>query len=111
MNYRLFIDNKRSPTGAFQTFFETFASGVIEEDWVVVRSYDEGVDIVEEFGAPEFVQFAYNLGPDSKNGAEFAEYLIQRDRENLGFPKAFAIHSEDRLGSRKIRKLMEGHRL
>jgi hypothetical protein len=62
-----------------------------------VRSFDEAVRWVERNHFPEFVSFDNDLGEPSKEGWQFAQWLIDRDLDHATMPAAFGftVHSQN----------------
>ncbi len=82
--YKLFLDDERFPPSH---------SG----PWIILRSYDDALVWVEKFGFPYFVSFDNDLGDDSKEGWQFAQWLIDRDLDHGSMPANFAfdVHSQN----------------
>lgn len=111
--YTLFIDDERFPIASYITFDEVMeytavAFGLIadsREMTIVVRSYEEMEDVVEKFGTPTHVDFDHDLG-EGLNGYDCARYFVGRYLDGLGFPDAWAIHSQNPIGRQNIDRLM-----
>lgn len=139
MGYNLFLDDLRRPKDAYISSACPSKKGLIEDltslekksgidnnDWVIVRSYKEFVDVVEERGLPDAVSFDhdldyehikhyYNVTKDTgvieygnlkiKTGKHCATFLIDKCRELSPekLPK-FYVHSANYQGSVEIRK-------
>jgi len=63
MTYSLYLDDERDPK--------------TDRDWVVVRSYDEFVQTVEERGCPSYVSFDHDLGEDVPEGKDAAKWFVE----------------------------------
>src|SRR5690606_38036207 len=59
-SYKMFLDDERYPSTV---------------NWVIVRSYEQAVEIIKEIGLPSFISFDHDLG-EGKSGYDFALYLI-----------------------------------
>lgn len=81
---RLFIDDERFPTS---------------DDWVIARSYEEAIEIIETFGCPTFISFDNDLGEGNKEGFLVANYIVEKDMDNNGMfiPDDFQwyVHSQN----------------
>jgi hypothetical protein len=98
MKYKLFLDDERFPSGD-------------PKDWIIVRSYDEFVDIISVLGCPNFMTLDHDLNSD-KTGKDCVNWLIEKDLDNPGFiPKnfRFTVHSMNPVGARNIKELLDGY--
>ena len=88
---KLFLDDERMPPGS-------------QDDWIIVRSYDQAVSWVIHRGWPEFISFDNDLGSDSKEGWQFAQWLIDHDLSHGSMPDNFnfAVHSQNPVRNRDI---------
>lgn len=123
MSYKLFLDDERIP--AKVTWVELPLG-----PWVVVRNYQEFVDVITRDGLPEFITFDHDLadehypfnkpgmGPKQgdkidydkykeKTGFDCAKWLVDYCIDNdRNLPK-YAIHSKNTVGAENIRGLFE----
>ncbi len=109
MSYKLYLDDERTPPDP--------------ESWVIARSYDEFVAIIEKNGAPSYISFDHDLADEhyqeyfkartegrnidytnlkEKTGMECAKWLIQKDI----VVEKFAVHSANITGAENIRSLL-----
>ena len=86
MSYVLFLDDERLP---------------VEEDSVVVRSFEEACDYVNLFGTPTHVDFDHDLG-GFYTGMDFARWLVERALNGEGFVDTYAVHSQNPIGKANI---------
>ena len=101
---RMFLDDIREPQNDYD---------------VIVRSYDEAVELVKQNGIPTFISFDHDLGCDeigniSKNGYDFAKWLVDMDIENIHkFPNNFTfdIHSANPIGKNNIKSILNNYLL
>ena len=92
---RMFLDDIRVP---------------IENYDIVVRSYDEAVELVKQNGIPTFISFDHDLGVDENEnllptGYDFAKWLVDMDMDNIyKFPENFSfhVHSANPVGKANI---------
>jgi hypothetical protein len=79
-------------------------------DWVLARSADEAIAVVEELGMPSFISFDHDLG-DGKDAIAVAHWLIERDMDGVAFPSdfAFEVHSGNPIGRANIRGLIDNY--
>ena len=99
MDYILYLDDIRTPTPAF---------GIWPEDskypYMVAKSFDEAVKIVEENGFPLIVDLDHDLGY-GKNGTAFAQWLFDDyDRRTNSMPEnfKFSVHSANSEGAKDM---------
>src|SRR5882672_2251390 len=97
MTYKLFLDDIRQPP---------------DDTWVIARSYEEGVNIVQERGFPSVVSFDHDLGKwDEKTGKDFANFLIDYDLDHniITGDFKFVVHSANPAGAANIQSIMDGY--
>lgn len=100
---RIYIDDIREPK--------------TEDFDFVVRTYEEGVAVVEQHGMPEYVSFDHDLGEDEngnelKSGYDFAKYLVDRDLDSehkLPENFDFNVHSANPVGRKNIESLLNSY--
>jgi len=95
MMSKLFLDDERMPP---------------DYDWIVVRSFDEGVGwLLDHPEGPNFISFDHDLG-DGPSGQDFAVYLVGLDLSSNGkyLPKDFdfKVHSANIIGGENIEKYL-----
>jgi hypothetical protein len=119
--YNLFLDDTRNPVDVYEY---TFRHIYLDIDWVIVRSYDEFVQMIKTFGLPEKISFDHDLGLEhydhqhdepgklpydqytEKTGYHCAKWLIDHCMDNkLELPKTILIHSMNVIGSQNIASL------
>jgi hypothetical protein len=118
MEYSLFLDDYRFPEDCFEYTHQTV---YIDEDWVIVRSYDEFVKTILEKGIPQICSFDHDLGNDhyahqkgdipydqftEKTGYHCAKWLIEYCLDNKKeIPNFIFIHSMNHAGALNIESL------
>lgn len=122
MSYSLFLDDFRYPEDAFDYTHQTV---YIDEDWVIVRNYDEFVNAIKEKGIPEVISFDHDLADEhygmqdhpeyglmtEKSGYHCAKWLIDYCLDNkLDIPKFIFIHSMNPAGAQNIASLFNTYR-
>ena len=93
MTYKMFLDDERFPTS---------------DDWVIVRSSNEAIDLVKHQGMPYEIAFDHDLGEDDTS-MKFVHWIIEAFYDgNLVFPDNFTfyVHSQNPIGARNIESLM-----
>lgn len=128
---KLFLDDIRIPTDASRLVPTKSFSLYWEDDWVVVRNYDEFVEYIKYNGVPEFVSFDHDLGDISyeipaneilkmsdddmlknfgvieKTGLDCAKFLVEYCAdENVSLPN-YLVHSANPAGKENIEKFLE----
>lgn len=84
MTYKLFIDDERYP---------------FQNDFIIVRSYDEAVDYITINGIPVYISFDHDLGTE-KTGMDILKWLCNYSLDNdislnnMGF----YVHSQNPIG-------------
>ena len=87
--YNLFLDDCRS---------------LIDNEIIVVRSYEEFVNKIETCGLPESISFDHDLGLD-KSGADCAHWLVNYCIKNKKSLPLWSIHSGNMIGAANIRSI------
>ena len=120
MNYKLFLDDFRDPRDAF--FYKGFP--IYNDEWIVVRNYNEFVKTVEELGIPEAVSFDHDLADvhynkssfdyndetQEKTGYHCAKWLIYYCIDNKKeLPAIILVHSLNLAGSQNIWSLFNSY--
>lgn len=99
--YSLFIDDER------------IAVLNDDEEMIVVRSYDEAVEVMSSLGCPNFISFDHDLGDDNANGHEIAKWIVEQDLNEEGnfIPSDFLyeVHSQNPIGKKNIEGVFENY--
>lgn len=95
MTYKLFIDDERFPVGD-------------QAEWTIVRSFDEAIEAVKQYGYPVFCSFDHDLGA-GKTGYDFAKWLVEFDLDTDSMPVNFGfyVHSQNPVGAKNINLYLE----
>ncbi len=117
---KLFLDDYRQPEelNAISQYKDPIYAD--NDDWVVVKSYDEFVKTIEEQGVPELVSFDHDLADmhygittfdyntiEEKTGYHCAKWLIDYCIEKkIPYPK-YEVHSFNVVGSKNIEMLIQ----
>jgi hypothetical protein len=130
MKYNLFLDDIRNPEGAIiyeRGMMLCDVSGIPAADWLVVRTHEDFVKIIEHVGIPEVVSFDHDLCFEhmryycevtqhqriidydafkTPTGKSSAEYLVEQCKnKNQELPICF-IHSANEIGGRNIQAVL-----
>ena len=132
-NSKLFLDDIRIPKDAITLIPTNFNKFYWENDWDIVRSYDEFVQYVETNGVPEFVSFDHDLADEhyndlfsdknwskddpnvelayeeykEKTGLDCAKFLVEYCAdENQPLPE-YLVHSANPAGKKNIESFLE----
>jgi hypothetical protein len=95
--YKLYLDDIRIPKN--------------KSNWIIARSYNEAIIIVNKFGCPNYISFDHDLGTD-KSGLDFVKWLIEKDLDNPGFIPdnfKFNVHSANPVGKENIEGLLNDY--
>jgi hypothetical protein len=141
MSYNLFLDDLRQPHHAYiypkrdsggiiiDSRSLKNISGVDDDQWIIVRSYDEFVKIIEEHDLPTVVSFDHDLHEEhikhyynvtektgiieygnlkEKTGKYCAEYFVQKCKElkPKKLPEVY-VHSANKYGVQEIKKVLD----
>jgi hypothetical protein len=140
MSYNLFLDDLRDPKNAYITSTEDVCgtimigksletvSGISNDDWFIVRNYEDFVSVIEKDGLPDAVSFDHDLHYEHikhyykvtestgvieygnlkhKTGKHCAEYLAQRCTElQPQLPPKVFVHSANKYGAIEINKVL-----
>lgn len=85
---KLFVDDIRNPEDIYQ-----------ESDWVVVRSYEEAVERLNN-GDCTVISLDHDLGSDEPTGYDLAKWLSN----NNAWPEQVYVHSANPVDSNNIIK-------
>lgn len=140
MKYNLFLDDVRDPKDAFLYFSSKVspngltlgsmaslekASGISDDDWVVVRSHDEFCQAINERGIPSSVSFDHDLNFShmrhyfevSRNGGDKLDYsqiketgyhcalFLKEKLDKTGKTSLIYCHSANHIGRENIREV------
>ena len=118
---KLFLDDVRSAEMVFMNTIDPIYEN--NNEWEIVRSFNEFVSYIEEKGLPEFISFDHDLDYDHyklenqqdidyekmeiKTGFHAAQWLINYCADNkLKLPN-FKVHSMNLAGKRNIERILE----
>jgi hypothetical protein len=123
MSYRLFLDDVREP---YEVGNYMYPVDLRREyrlyDWVIVRSYDQFVQYINENGMPTHISFDHDLADihyvsdddnvDEKNGYHCALWLVDYIIDNgvQEFPIVY-VHSMNPIGKERIQSLLFNFKL
>lgn len=113
---KLFLDDNRQP---YDVFLNTIDPDYESNDsWSIVRSYDEFVSHINEFGLPKLISFDHDLDMDhylpenqsdidysslkSLTGYDCAIWLVEYCDENGFVIPNFKVHSQNPVGKDNI---------
>ena len=131
-NYKkkLFLDDVRYPRDSANYMRGQYFSLYSDENWDIVRNYNEFVEYFEKNGLPDFVSFDHDIHPShyedlfsnenwekkdsnvtlqydsypEKTGYDCAKWLVEYCMEkNLKFPE-YLVHSQNPVGKDNIEK-------
>lgn len=105
MNYRLFLDDIRN----VQMVYPELANN----DFVVLRSFDEFVKQISKEGLPYFISFDNDLGEDASgnllnDGYACAKWLVYESNLDLRNLK-FKVHSANPVAAKQIEGLLDNY--
>ncbi len=120
---KLFLDDVRTPEMVFMNTIDPIYEN--NNEWVIVRSFNEFVSYIEENGLPEFISFDHDLDfehyklenqqdinyekMEIKTGFHAAQWLVNYCSNNkLKLPN-YKVHSMNMVGKRNIEQLLNNH--
>lgn len=131
MSYKLFLDDVRNVLDCVHYMHKRIGPLnpiYLEEDWVVVRNYNEFVKTIEEKGVPELISFDHDLAHEhyapeehwdnydtwvvaqnfrEKTGHDAAKWLVDYCKQfNVPLPKC-VIHSMNPVGCENIKRVLD----
>lgn len=95
--YKMYIDDIRVPS---------------KNDYVVVRSVEEAIEYIENYGMPVYISFDHDLGDNVPSGYDFAKWIVESDLDKkIILPKKFSfnVHSANPVGAANIEGLLTGY--
>ena len=132
-NNKLFLDDIRSPKDAINLIPTDFNKLYWEDDWDIVRNYDEFVQYIEVNGVPDFVSFDHDLADEhyndlfsdknwfnddskveltyqeykEKTGLECAKFLVEYCADEGYLIPQYLVHSANTVGKKNIESFLE----
>jgi hypothetical protein len=108
----LFLDDLRIPSEAYSYSFNPV---FLDNEWEIVRNYDEFVEWISQNGLPDCVSFDHDLSDvesaQEKTGFDCANWLVAYCLDNqLQCPELYC-HSMNPVGKTKILGLLEQFKL
>ena len=127
---KLFLDDIRVPKDAIGLVPSNMNQFYWENNWVVVRNYDEFRNYIEKNGLPDFISFDHDLadfhydlkpedydsmseddmvrkfGSMEKTGFDCAKWLVDWCLENSLKLPDFVVHSANPIGKQKIQSYL-----
>lgn len=98
MTYKMFLDDERFPPD----------DGT---QWVIVRSSEQAIAVVQEFGLPNFISFDHDLGGNDTSRKFIIwllDYMLDNNLSFVGRDFDFYVHSQNPIGAQWIRGTMTG---
>jgi hypothetical protein len=109
--YNLFLDDERFPQTAITLVTENVDLYKDNNDWVIVRNYNEFVDMVNEMGMPNMVSFDHDLADinndKEKTGFDAAKWLVDYCMDNDVKLPNYQVHSANPVGKENIKSYLE----
>ncbi|MDB5154321.1 MAG: hypothetical protein JWR54_3072 [Mucilaginibacter sp.] len=105
MGYRLFLDDLRLVPMVYKD--------LTDDDFVIVRSFDDFVAYISKNGLPDFISFDNDLGEDDKgnvlpDGYACTKWLVYESGLNL-IDLKFKVHSANPVASIQIKSLLDNY--
>ena len=137
MSYRLILDDLRTAqqctvsNGKFNYVPLLQLTETKPEDWVIVRNYDQFVQVIKERGIPDFISFDHDLDRSAmreyffaiengkpfnynnvkeKTGLDCAKFLIDKCKESVRILPEITLHTANTLGWENINAELEAYR-
>lgn len=123
MGYKLFLDDVRQVTDCLSYMHTRIGKRnpiYAEDGWLIARNYEEFVNILEEYGLPEFVSFDHDLAaihyePSTwtesfeyfeETGLDCARFLKKYCKDNSVALPEWAVHSMNPVGTENIKNCL-----
>lgn len=120
--YKIFLDDVRQPYDVFRTTILPIYEN--DSSWVIVRSYEDFVEVLEKNGVPDVVSFDHDLSFDhylEENQKGDIDYSIMKEMTGYDAAKylveicigkgvklpMYYIHSANPVGSENIKSYLE----
>jgi len=105
MKYKLFLDDIRQVNMVYKD--------LSNDDFVIVRNYDDFTNYIRENGLPNFISFDNDLGINEKgnllkDGYACAKWLVYNSNLDLSNLK-FKVHSANPVASIQIKSLLDNY--
>lgn len=105
MTYQLFLDDIRDVQMVYKN--------LTDEDFVIVRNFEDFKQVITEKGLPEFISFDNDLGLDenenvAEDGYAAAKWLVFESGLNLRNLK-FNVHSANPVAAQQIQSLLDNY--
>ncbi len=105
MDYKLFLDDVRNVGDVYKK--------MSNDDFIVVRTYDEFVSCIKDNGLPDFISFDNDLGLDAfgntaLDGYAAAKWLVYESNLDLRSLK-FNVHSANPVATIQIESLLKNY--
>jgi len=116
---KLFLDDIRNPKDGIGLVPSIMNKFYFENDWNVVRSYDEFIDFIKTNGVPKFISFDHDLSDEhynnnilsdsyvEKTGFECAKWLVDFCLDNTKQLPEFMVHSANPVGKKNIESYLK----
>jgi len=116
---KLFLDDIRNPKDGIGLVPSIMNKFYFENDWNVVRSYDEFIDFIKTNGVPKFISFDHDLSDEhynnnilsdsyvEKTGFECAKWLVYFCLDNTKQLPEFMVHSANPVGKKNIESYLK----
>jgi hypothetical protein len=109
---KLFLDDIRNPIDVYNYILRQKI--YLENDWAIVRSYDEFVAYIKQHGLPTFVSFGHDLTDghysadytDERTGYDCAKFLLEYCNGMDVEVPPFNCHSMNPIGKERIINLL-----
>jgi hypothetical protein len=109
MSYKLFLDDRRTPERT-EPYSKKPPHSNFWDDIKIARTYDDAVEIINEFGAPYMLMLDYFLGDDHFLGIDVVEYFVEyimEDQSRLPDNFHYHCHTNSDTGARKMSEKLE----
>ena len=120
----VFLDDMRIPSSVYSYTHNLI---YLENDWIIVRNYDEFVKDILDNGIADFYSFDHDLADEhygmqehldemdyamfeEKTGYDCAKWLINYCMDNNVSPPDYLVHSMNTAGATNIKYLIENYK-
>ena len=104
----LFLDDLREISFLDEKKYEKNLK-YVEGPWIIARSMEEALSLIEKKGMPKVISFDHDLGHEVPTGFDLTKWLVEKDLDENIFPEGFdfQVHSDNPVGRDNIIGLLD----
>lgn len=101
MKWSLFLDDERLPSIQQKP-----------DDWVVAKTMDRAIELIQFLGTPWRMSLDHDLGPNIPTGFDFIKWLVEQDMNGVLTVTdiaSFYVHSQNPIGAKNINEYFNNY--